>query len=123
MKTPTRLMIVFLASVVGVLGASWLLRSGSDPPAIEGREDGSLYNPVHAGEQVPPGFRQLLARDAIRPIYDPVFVSASESGWHDQTLVVGLEIDGDARAYPVSFLNRREIVNDHVGKTPVLVTW
>ncbi len=123
MRTLARLVIVLLASAVGVLGASWLLRSGPDQPAIEEREPGSLYNPVRAGEEVPAGFRQLLARDAIRPVYDPVFVSAFESGWHDQTLVVGLEIDGDARAYPVSFLNRREIVNDHVGKTPVLVTW
>jgi hypothetical protein len=123
MRDLTKLVIVLLASAVGVLGASWLVRSGTDQPATEGRENGSLYNPVHSGEEVPAGFRQLLARDAIRPVYDPVFVSASKSGWHDQTLVVGLEIDGDARAYPVSFLNRREIVNDHVGKTPVLVTW
>jgi hypothetical protein len=114
---------VFLVAAVGISGASWLLRFGSEQQAIEGRKAGSLYNPVHAGEELPRGFRQLLARDAIRPIYEPEFVSASESGWDDRSLVVGLEIDGDARAYPVSFLNRREIVNDHVGKTPVLVTW
>lgn len=123
MKSLTGFVIVVLASALGVFGASWLLRVGSEEPAIEGREAGSLYNPVHAGEELPTGFRQLLARDAIRPIYDPTFVSASESGWHDEALVVGLEIDGNAKAYPVSFLNRREIVNDHIGKTPVLVTW
>ncbi len=123
MRTIAKLVIVLLASAVGVFGASWLQRSGSEQSAIEGQERGNLYDPVRAGEEVPAGFRQLLPRDAIRPVYDPVFVSASESGWHDQALVVGLEINGDARAYPVSFLNRREIVNDHVGKTPVLVTW
>ena len=38
-------------------------------------------------------------------------------------LVIGLELDGDAKAYPVSFLNRREMVIDWIGGTPVLVTW
>jgi len=122
-KERKRVVIVLLAAAVAVFAASWLARGASEQPAIEGREAGSLYNPVHAGEKVPRGFRQLLARDAILPIYEPVFVAAEESGWQDDALVVGLEIDGDARAYPVSFLNRREMVNDHVGKTPVLVTW
>lgn len=37
--------------------------------------------------------------------------------------VVGVEIDGDARAYPVKVLNYHEIVNDVVGGEPVAVTY
>jgi hypothetical protein len=122
-KSVGRIVLVVLVILGGLFAVSWLKRAGTETPAIEGREPGTLYNPVHAGEELPLGFRSLLPRDAILPIYNPQFVIASDSGWHDQALVVGLEIDGDARAYPVSFLNRREIVNDHVGKTPVLVTW
>jgi hypothetical protein len=123
LTTAARVLLVFVVGAMGVLASSRLVRIGSENPAIEGREAGSLYNPVHAGEELPKGFRDVLPRDAILPIYDPRFVSASQSGWDDRSLVVGLEINGDARAYPVSFLNRREIVNDHVGKTPILVTW
>lgn len=123
MSTVGRVALVAALVVIGLFAVSWLKSTATETPAIEGRSADSLYNPVHAGEELPQGFRDLLPRDAIRPIYDPQFVSADDADWHDQALVVGLEIDGDARAYPVSFLNRREIVNDHVGKTPVLVTW
>jgi len=119
----TRLVLIFLATAVGVVIGSWLLDTGTDSSTVEGDVLETLYNPVRSGEPTPKNFRQLLPRDAILPIYDPVFVSAADSGWHDKSLVIGLVINGDARAYPVSFLNRREIVNDHVGKTPVLVTW
>ncbi|GMQ94421.1 MAG: hypothetical protein BMS9Abin12_1911 [Acidimicrobiia bacterium] len=118
-----KLAIVVIGASVFVLVTILLVYDRGVQPAIEATDLESLYNPVHAGEEQPSGFRQLLPRDAIRPIYEPEFLSAAETGWPDETLVVGLEIDGDARAYAVSYLNRREIVNDHVGKTPVLVTW
>ena len=114
---------LILVAVVGVAVVALLLSVGGETSNDAVRDLDGIYDPARAGEGLPNGFRQLLPRDAILPIYDPQFVAASESGWPDDALVVGLEIDGDARAYPVSFLNRREIVNDHVGKTPVLVTW
>jgi hypothetical protein len=82
-----------------------------------------VYDPVSAGEPTPPGYRQIFARDAIEPVYDPRFVPADESDWIEGTLVIGVEIDGEAKAYPVNFLNWREMVNDWIGETPVLVTW
>jgi hypothetical protein len=115
--------MIFVAAAIGVFIATLLLRSGSETLTVEAIDLDGIYNPAQSGENLPNGFRELLPRDTILPIYDPHFVSATESPWHDDALVVGLEVDGDARAYPVSFLNRREIVNDHVGKTPVLVTW
>ena len=82
-----------------------------------------VHDPVEAGEEAPEGFRQLLPRDAIRPIYNPIFVAPTDVDWDDDTLVIGLERDGEAKAYPVSFLNRREMVIDWIGGTPVLVSW
>ena len=70
-----------------------------------------------------PNYGQLLARDAIRPIYEPEFVAADAAGLSDSALVIGLQVGDDARAYPVGILRFREIVNDEVGGTPVLVTW
>jgi hypothetical protein len=66
---------------------------------------------------------QLLPRDGIAPIYDPHFTSAELADYEDNELVMGVEINGDARAYPVGFLQHREMVDDVVGGTPILVSW
>ena len=67
--------------------------------------------------------KQLLPRDGIRPIYDPEFASAESVDLNPEELVMGLAINGDVRAYPVGILRHREMVNDTVGGTPLLVTW
>jgi hypothetical protein len=68
-------------------------------------------------------WNQLLMRDGIAPIYEPEFVPAGESGYKDDELVMGVAIDGEAKAYPVGLLNGREMVNDELAGTPILVTW
>jgi hypothetical protein len=68
-------------------------------------------------------WNQLLMRDGIAPIYEPEFVPAGESGYQDSELVMGVAIDGEAKAYPVGLLNGREMVNDELAGTPILVTW
>ncbi len=62
-------------------------------------------------------------RDFLRPIYDPQFVSAADADLEPRDIVMGLDIGGEARAYPVRLLNVREMVDDVVGGVPVLVTW
>ena len=84
---------------------------------------GDAYNPVAAGERLPDGFRQLLPRDAIRPVYDPEFVSASSITWPATTHVIGVTVGDEAKAYPVSFLNGRELVVDEIDHIPILVSW
>lgn len=81
------------------------------------------YDPVAAGEELPPGFRQSLGRDAILPVYVPRFVEAADVEWSDTSLVIGVDLAGEARAYPVGFLNRREMVIDNHRGIPTLVTW
>jgi hypothetical protein len=68
-------------------------------------------------------YRQLLGRDVIRPIYDPVFLPASEAETSPNELVMGVVINGEAKAYPITPLRSREIVNDELGGVPILVTW
>jgi hypothetical protein len=36
---------------------------------------------------------------------------------------MGVEFNGEAHAYSITVLERREIVNDVVGGIPILVTW
>ena len=67
----------------------------------------------------------LLPKDAIPAIFDPQFLTAEEADdWYSpDELVLGVEIDGDARAYSVPYLSGREIVNDEVGGRKIAVTW
>ena len=63
-------------------------------------------------------------KDGIPPIDDPVFVPVSEETELAATEpVVGLTLNGDARAYPLRILTWHEIVNDEVGGVPVTVTY
>lgn len=68
-------------------------------------------------------FRQLLPKDAILPIYDPQFVPGDLTSLDPGELVMGVDINGESKAYPVGPLNYREMVNDVVGGVPILVTW
>lgn len=63
--------------------------------------------------------------DGIPPIERPVFVDVVDSidALPLEEAVVALEINGDARAYPVRALVWHEIVNDTVGGVPVSVTY
>jgi len=82
-----------------------------------------LFDPIEAGVEPPAGFRQVLGRDWINPVYDPRFVAADQVGWPEEELVIGVDLEGEARAYPVGFLNRREIVLDMHRGIPTFVTW
>ncbi|MEM3160412.1 MAG: DUF3179 domain-containing protein [Nitrososphaera sp.] len=62
-------------------------------------------------------------RDGIPSIDEPKFVSAQEADLRNGDLVLGLEINGDVRAYPLDILVWHEIVNDAVGGEPVAVTY
>ncbi|MGB9357277.1 MAG: DUF3179 domain-containing protein [Acidimicrobiia bacterium] len=63
--------------------------------------------------------------DGIPPLDTPVFGDVADSidQLEPAEAVVALEIDGDARAYPVRVLIWHEIVNDTVGGSPVSVTY
>ncbi len=67
----------------------------------------------------------LLGFDAIPSIQNPRFTdhATADETYHPDELVLGVEIDGDARAYSVPLLSRHEIVNDVVGGKPIAVTW
>jgi hypothetical protein len=68
-------------------------------------------------------FVPLLPYDGIRPIYEPDFVEAPDSPLNDDELVMGVAIQGESKAYPVSVLRFREMVDDELGGLPILVTW
>lgn len=74
------------------------------------------------------GELQLAAdEDAIPAIFadDSLFVDAitGDAEWDDGEFVIGVEINGDARAYPIRLMSQHELVNDTIGGQPVLISW
>ncbi len=65
-----------------------------------------------------------VGKDGIPSIDEPIFVSANEVDFlNDADQVIGLNIDGMAKAYPLSILVWHEIVNDENNGVPVAVTY
>ncbi len=65
-----------------------------------------------------------IGRDVIPPIDRPAFKPVSEiTKLADTEPVIGLEINGEARAYPLQIMTWHEIVNDQFGDLPVAVTY
>ncbi len=63
-------------------------------------------------------------KDGIPSIDDPKFADVSDAQFiSDSDTVIGLEINGEVKAYPLFILVWHEIVNDKVGDTPVAVTY
>jgi len=63
-------------------------------------------------------------KDGIPSIDDPKFAEIQDSDFvKDSDVVIGLEINGEAKAYPLFILVWHEIVNDSIGDTPVSVTY
>jgi hypothetical protein len=70
-------------------------------------------------------FTALLNPDGIPPIDEPKFWDQQEAGrtYFEHEPVVALEINGQAKAYPLSVLMYHEIVNDDVGNKKVSITY
>lgn len=56
---------------------------------------------------------------------DPPRVAAADSDARPEELVLGIELGGETRAYPLNMLSGpiREILNDTLGGEPIAVTW
>ncbi len=102
------------------------------------REDGKIFvkdqtgkkwDITHAVENYgfdPGVFRHGLGPNAIRPIQNPQMLRPGESGYPNQNeemVVLGTNLSGDSRAYPLSVLIRHEIANEKFGDTHVSVAY
>jgi Protein of unknown function (DUF3179) len=62
--------------------------------------------------------------DGIPPIDDPKFLAPGDVHFlAESEPVLAVEVDGDARAYPLQIMTWHEIVNDEIGGVPVAVTY
>jgi hypothetical protein len=88
------------------------LGAGVVPGAVAAGDDG-----------LPSDFKQIIPRGQIASVDTPRFVPASEARLPPEAWVLGLSIDGQARAYSLNLLNRHEIVNDAIGEKSFAAVW
>jgi len=91
----------------------------AQPPAVQSRlMDAAL-------EDYRDNIRTGAAKDGIPSIDDPVFmdVEAADAFLADNDRVIGIYMNGEARAYPQRILVWHEIVNDTVDGEPVSITY
>lgn len=78
---------------------------------------------AQAEDSPPTGVEQIIPRGQIAAVFEPEFVTASEAEIDDDAWVLGVAIDGQARAYSLNLLNRHEIVNDRLAGLPIAAVW
>lgn len=63
-------------------------------------------------------------RDAFPVLNDPKLVGADDAAdIKDEEPVIGVEVGGKAKAYPISVMGIHELGNDTCGDTPIAVSW
>ena len=76
-----------------------------------------------AVQDKPEGYRQIIPRGRIAAVNAPTYVPASEAEIKPSSWVLGVIIDGQARAYSLNLLNAHEVVNDTIGDTNFAAVW
>ncbi len=88
-----------------------------------GAVTGAPALPAEAIQQQPAGYQQILPRGRIASIDDPIYVPAAEATIRDEAWVLGVVIDGQARAFSLELLNTHEVVNDSIGDINFAAVW
>lgn len=71
----------------------------------------------------PPGVEQVIPRGRIAAVFEPEFVSAASAEIPRDAWILGVAIDGEARAYSLNLLNSHEVVNDRIGEKSFAAVW
>ena len=69
--------------------------------------------------------RETEVRGELPPRKVTRTVDRAQAGLKDAEIVLGVVVDGRARAYPVNLMwsPEREVVNDLLGETPIAASW
>lgn len=63
-------------------------------------------------------------KDGIPAILEPKFIDSENTRFlNPDDQVIGMVIEGEAKAYPLNILTWHEVVNDTVGEIPIMVTY
>lgn len=142
-ERPTRLTfagggwVLLLAALVTAGLVLWavapaLLRPGSLPPGDGKRVESYGFDLSHLALPRDQVIAVMPHRDAVTPIDEPTVLEGERvaelyRGRRKYLVpderVVGVVVDGEARAYPISVLTVHEVVHDVLGGRPIAVTY
>lgn len=126
-----RRLIVTLAILAGafglaVLGAYLWVESGHSPPLAASLRPHPFAEIVARGDTVA-GFRPSPVLAPLSPISDFEVQGVADANRQlaEDDLVLGVVVNGEARAYPINFLTgpTREVLNDELGGKAIAATW
>lgn len=127
-KSSVTIIAAAAALFAGVVG--WQTRARD-----RARNDVDAGNhPVHLAvlanwqpQDADPGFKPVRLMPPLPAIKEfPIATAAEAQGkLGEAELVLGVEVNGVARAYPINMLTgpQREILNDRLGELPIAATW
>lgn len=100
-----------------------LLWAGKDTSSFKEKWFDMTDSPIN-----PERFDHGSGADFIPSIEKPVFISKDDPRWAEYTektnqIIIGVVVDGEARAYPRSIMNQHEIVNDSFGNAHMTVAY
>ncbi len=117
---------IALTLTVGVVMVVPLLNRA---PTRNSGADFDLADPLVRGDLIV----RAMNRDGVMALSDPAMVDAAEVDRFNREergkmlvpddRVIGVEIGGEARAYPLRLMRWHEVVNDVVGGEPIAVTY
>ena len=91
----------------------------ASPSAFRFDRDPRVKKSIRLGELIR-GVKTEDPRDGIPTIREPKHVAAGKARWiAPEARVLGLEVNGESRAYPLNVLEGHELVNDTLGGVPV----
>jgi hypothetical protein len=108
--------LVSLLTAVAVGGVALYVTRPPEPTHTQAPSNGP--DPLQTSE-----IQTILGPDAIGAVDHPSFVPGDKARMRDNLNVIGVELGGEAHAFPIPFMSRVEIVNDRLGGTNIAVTW
>lgn len=106
--------LVFLSLVLGALAIQYSSSASSN-------NGFDLSNAIIPQDQI---MRGGPPKDGIPAISNPKLIKASQADFlGDKDRIVGINIDGVTKAYPISILNWHEIVNDKINEQNFAITY
>jgi hypothetical protein len=128
------LKVIFPAALIVIIIGILIFSFGDDSPQVTSSVKNSEILSTESEIMETGGVKHLIPldkikgggppKDGIPSIDKPIFAPVSDSQFmSDSDTVIGLEINGETKAYPIFILVWHEIVNDKVGDVPVSVTY
>lgn len=123
-RVGTALAFLVALTMVGSLVPAVRSAPGDDKQRDAASKPESKPRKVKAFVQPKPGaLREEIEMTVHAVPVDPPLVSADDAEMDDDEIVLGVTLGTYDVAFPIRYLAMFEVVNSHVGKTPVAASW